>query len=393
MMDEMEVEEAKERRREGGKRGGKKKRGREEGKGRRSRVGRTGKAFMDALREQIEFYFCDLNLIQDKFLRGVVETQGGWVPVDTLIGFNNVKKLAGTKDDIVKALKGSVDLEVRDDGEAVRRRKPLPSEDEIDSRAVFVGGLGKDMTRDDVVKFVSGIADVECVRMNYARHGEALDFSGTAFVEFRSVEERDKFVSAAPTLNGVALSIKPRSEKTQRRGKKGKSVFCKLTVSERVNNRDFKSVLKNSELFKGSVTKYYVERVAVTWRKDEKMSGAKKVSENEKKESVEEKKDVIEEKKDAVVEKKDAIERKNEGDEEKKDGNKEEKKGTKTVFVAIKSSGDVDAVKKALGELRFYNAGVTVEDCTADDEERFRSFSVPVASGKGKRSKHERNGN
>lgn len=362
---------------------------------------------MDNLRQQIEFYFCDLNLIQDKFLRGVVETQGGWVPVDTLIGFNNVKKLAGTKDDVVKALRESTALEVRDDGEAVKRRIPLPSEDEIDARAVFVSGLGKDMTRDDVVKFVSGIADVECVRMNYARHGETLDFSGTAFVEFKSVDERDKFVSAAPTLNGVALSIKPRSEKTQRRGKKGKSVFCKLTVSERVNNRDFKSVLKNSELFKANITKYYVERVAVTWKKDEKMSGVEKCKSEGTQEGVsgngsESKAEAVESKQDAVESKKETVESKTEGvsgnggDEEKKeaetkkDGNTCEKNGTKTVFVAIRSNCDVDAVKKALGELRFYNAGVTVEDCTADDEERFRSFSVPVASGKGKRSKHER---
>lgn len=377
------------------------------GRGRGSRVGGTGFTVMDNLRQQIEFYFCDLNLIQDKFLRGVVETQGGWVPVDTLIGFNNVKKLAGTKDDVVKALRESTALEVRDDGEAVKRRIPLPSEDEIDARAVFVSGLGKDMTRDDVVKFVSGIADVECVRMNYARHGETLDFSGTAFVEFKSVDERDKFVSAAPTLNGVALSIKPRSEKTQRRGKKGKSVFCKLTVSERVNNRDFKSVLKNSELFKANITKYYVERVAVTWKKDEKMSGVEKCKSEGTQEGVsgngsESKVEAVESKQDAVESKKETVESKTEGvsgnggDEEKKeaetkkDGNTCEKNGTKTVFVAIRSNCDVDAVKKALGELRFYNAGVTVEDCTADDEERFRSFSVPVASGKGKRSKHER---
>ncbi|ELP93667.1 lupus la ribonucleoprotein, putative [Entamoeba invadens IP1] len=89
------------------------------------------KGGMSALLVQIEYYFCDLNIIQDKFLLGVIETQNGFVPIDTLLGFVKVKELTTSAEEIVKAVETSKTLVLSEDKKSIKRVKPIPTEAEV----------------------------------------------------------------------------------------------------------------------------------------------------------------------------------------------------------------------------------------------------------------------
>jgi len=64
--------------------------------------------------EQVEFYFSDSNLIKDKFLKDLVNKDDeGYVPIETLLTFNRLKKLSNDATVISNALKASTFLKVR----------------------------------------------------------------------------------------------------------------------------------------------------------------------------------------------------------------------------------------------------------------------------------------
>mmetsp|Transcript_33570 Transcript_33570/g.78464 ORF Transcript_33570/g.78464 Transcript_33570/m.78464 type:complete len:746 (-) Transcript_33570:125-2362(-) len=82
----------------------------------------------DKLREQLEYYFSDSNLVGDFFLRQKME-KDGYVPLITLVGFPKVRSLAPMNDGgmglqslVVEALSNSTFLEMDESCAKVRRR-------------------------------------------------------------------------------------------------------------------------------------------------------------------------------------------------------------------------------------------------------------------------------
>lgn len=148
---------------------------------------------------QVEFYFSDSNLLNDRFLFTTQQANDGWVPISILSQFQRMKKYRPIEL-IVEALRGSEDvLEVSKDGEMVRRKVPLPTDQNqvqlgIAKRSVVAEPFPKDSKLDDLLEFFRGIAPINQVRMK-RKHKQ---FTGSVIVEFKKEEDAKKVLEADP---------------------------------------------------------------------------------------------------------------------------------------------------------------------------------------------------
>lgn len=77
----------------------------------------------EALRKQIEYYLSDKNLKQDEFFyKAIKESNNNSLSIDLLLNCNKVKQLKATKEDIIKALSESDQVEVLPDQSGVKRK-------------------------------------------------------------------------------------------------------------------------------------------------------------------------------------------------------------------------------------------------------------------------------
>ncbi|BFU25397.1 La ribonucleoprotein, putative [Entamoeba histolytica HM-1:IMSS-B] len=335
---------------------------------------------MSAILNQIEFYFCDLNLIQDTFLKGVIETSNGFVTIDTLMGFVKVKELTENKEEIINALSKSSFLELSEDKQSVKRKTPLPTEEEINKRSLFIKGFGKDATRQEIIDALNKFAQVECIRMNYGRNKEGQFYLGNAFVEFVSEAEKDKFINSKPTFKENPLEFRPRAEKIaqkQKNKKTSQKVEYKIIVSVKVCNRDLKNAIKNNDLLKSNVVKYFVDRPpsSVEEKKHETTHNEDTTKVEDKKEEVTK----VEDKKEETT-KVEGEKEENKTIQKKEKNKKENDDRTKNAFIAVKVSPDLEKVKEALQQLKFYGKEVVVSECTPEESQAFKSFTIPVKS-------------
>ena len=99
---------------------------------------------------QIEYYFGDVNMMRDKFLKGEITKDQGWIPLSVLITFKRLKSLTTDFKTIVNALKTSSSglVEIDEIDNKVRRHpnRPLPnSQAELElslrNRTVYIKGF------------------------------------------------------------------------------------------------------------------------------------------------------------------------------------------------------------------------------------------------------------
>ena len=58
-----------------------------------------------AIKRQIDFYFSDKNYFRDGFLKGIANKHPEkFVPIESLLTFNKVKKLCSSVEEIVQAV-------------------------------------------------------------------------------------------------------------------------------------------------------------------------------------------------------------------------------------------------------------------------------------------------
>jgi len=140
---------------------------------------------------QVEFYFSDSNFPKDKFLKAQAALNpDGNVPIATINGFKNMKKIGGSNEDCARVLRTSKSLEVTEDGKYVRRTDPLPENDVTLPRSIYAKGIPKDRDDLDTVKsFFEEHAPVLSVRLR--RIPTNKEFKGSAFVEFKTAEEAE----------------------------------------------------------------------------------------------------------------------------------------------------------------------------------------------------------
>ncbi|CAK1603525.1 unnamed protein product [Parnassius mnemosyne] len=154
---------------------------------------------------QVEYYFGDVNLPRDKFLREQVTLDDGWVPLDILIKFNRLAKLSTDTEVIANALAKSTSglLEISDDKKKVRRSPELPIPEmneerrkELMSRTIYAKGFPKDSSLDDVLKFFKQFEEVENVIMRRYLESQTKKrlFKGSVFATFKTKEQAEKFI-------------------------------------------------------------------------------------------------------------------------------------------------------------------------------------------------------
>ncbi|ELP93666.1 hypothetical protein EIN_005670 [Entamoeba invadens IP1] len=206
--------------------------------------------------------------------------------------------------------------------------------------------------------------------MNYNRLKEVNTFNTTVFVEFETKEEMEKFLAAKLKFGENEIVAKPRSEKSKNKSnnkKKPDHINLKLVISDKTINKDFKNAVKNNQILRDNVVKYFVERsasernlcTAVPTKTEEKVA-TEKVEEQKPVEMVEEKAD--------------------EKKEEKAEEKTEKVQTTKNAFLALKKNEDLEKVKEALAGLKFHGMGVVVQECTEEDSNKIATFSIPTKS-------------
>ncbi|XP_049577363.1 uncharacterized protein [Syngnathus scovelli] len=156
----------------------------------RSRV----KQLLCEVKKQVEFWFGDVNLHKDRFLRKLIdESDDGYVDLSVVAGFNRMKKLTSDTKLIARALKNSSVLEVNLEGDKVRRQLPIGDvPPDVDSRTVYVELLPKDVTHSWIEKVFSKCGTV--VYAGIPRYKTTNDPKGFAFVEFENPEQAQKAI-------------------------------------------------------------------------------------------------------------------------------------------------------------------------------------------------------
>lgn len=166
------------------------------------------KKLMSDIREQMEFYFGDSNLLKDRFLKKQMDQSSeGYVELSLFQNFNKMKALSTDVSVIAKALKKSDLLQVSEDGQLVRRTKPIGSSKDIDARTVYVEHLPPGIDHMWVKKVFSQCGKVSYVSLpKYRTTG---DLKGFGFVEFDTQEAAEKACEELNNPPSSAFSEKP----------------------------------------------------------------------------------------------------------------------------------------------------------------------------------------
>jgi len=152
---------------------------------------------------QIEYYFSDVNMIRDKFLKNEITKDDGWIPLSVLTTFKRLQTLTTNFKTIMNALKkcSSGLLQLNETENKIRRHpdRLLPnSQVELEltfqKRTVFVKGFPKtdDITLDKLLEFFDKYGSTDNIHMK--KQFKTKDFSGSVFVVFPSEEKAREFV-------------------------------------------------------------------------------------------------------------------------------------------------------------------------------------------------------
>ncbi|XP_069487084.1 la-related protein 7 isoform X2 [Ambystoma mexicanum] len=207
-------------------------------KKKRSRV----KQVLTDVAKQVEFWFGDVNLHKDRFLREQIEkTRDGYVDLSLLVSFNKMKKLTTDAKLIARALKSSSVVELNLEGTKIRRKLPLGDKpQDVDERTVYVELLPKTVNHSWIERVFGKCGNV--VYISIPRYKTTGDSKGFAFVEFETIEQAEK---AIESLNN------PPEEAPRKPGLFPKTVKNKpvpgLTTNEAAGNEDKKKKKKKKK--------------------------------------------------------------------------------------------------------------------------------------------------
>ncbi|RUS90008.1 hypothetical protein EGW08_002195 [Elysia chlorotica] len=179
--------------------------------------------------KQIEYYFGDLNLSKDRFLKEQVQLDDGWVASDRMMKFNRLNSICSDWDVIAEALRESSQLmEVSEDGKKIRRSpsKPLPGDskerrDAVTSRTVYANRFPLDANLDELMLFFESFGPVENIFMKRDFHKHT--FKGSVFTTFTNKEDAEKFLNDKGTTF-VDTKLEVKQWKTEERQKKPSKV-------------------------------------------------------------------------------------------------------------------------------------------------------------------------
>ncbi|RDI81020.1 hypothetical protein Vi05172_g8917 [Venturia inaequalis] len=161
----------------------------------------------DEIRKQVEFYFSDSNLCQDKFLfTQTGGTDNKPIPISLIHSFKRMRHFQPFSA-VVAALKESKSLEVVNDDE-VKRKTPLPIDKDVNfedslkliedaamARSIYVKGFGAEVSTSqlDIEEFFQPYGPINMVKLR--RDFSDNTFKGSVFVEFENAEVMQDFLN------------------------------------------------------------------------------------------------------------------------------------------------------------------------------------------------------
>lgn len=119
--------------------------------------------------KQVEYYFSDENLPNDKFLlKYLNKDKHGFVPISVIATFRKVKRLTKDTSTIVDALKQSSQLVVSSDDKKVKRLNPLPSTETVcpELCTVVVENLPEDRSTENIRKLFGEVGSIKSISVN-----------------------------------------------------------------------------------------------------------------------------------------------------------------------------------------------------------------------------------
>ncbi|KAK6494013.1 la-related protein 7 [Huso huso] len=159
-------------------------------KKKRSRV----KQLLSDVKKQVDFWFGDVNLHKDRFLREKLEkSRDGYVDISMLTTFNRMKKLTTDVKLIARALKNSMVVELNLEGTKMRRRHALGEDPKnVNERTVYVELLPKNVTHSWLERVFTKCGNV--VYISVPRYKSTGDPKGFAFIEFETEAQAEKAI-------------------------------------------------------------------------------------------------------------------------------------------------------------------------------------------------------
>lgn len=156
----------------------------------------------EKIKQQLDYYFSDVNIIKDKFLLGEIKKDDGWVKLSVLLTFARLQQLTKDENRIVEALmkcKSDI-IELDETKKQIRRKNKLPDAEEykkeLDLRTVHISEFPTDYLFENLRTFCSQFGEVESVAMR--RHFKTRFFKGCIHVVFKKVEDAKKVLDTKP---------------------------------------------------------------------------------------------------------------------------------------------------------------------------------------------------
>ncbi|XP_075716645.1 la-related protein 7 [Rhinoderma darwinii] len=152
------------------------------------------KQLLADIAKQVDFWFGDVNLHKDRFMKEQIEkSRDGYIDISLLASFNKMKKLTTDPKLIARALKNSSVVEINLDSTKVRRRLPLGEKpQDVDARTVYAELLPKNVTHSWIERVFGKCGNV--VYISIPRYKATGDTKGFAFIEFETQEQAAKAI-------------------------------------------------------------------------------------------------------------------------------------------------------------------------------------------------------
>ncbi|KMQ89718.1 la-like protein, partial [Lasius niger] len=160
---------------------------------------------LEKIKDQVEYYFGNVNMQRDKFLIEQTKLDEGWIPMTVMLNFKLLATLSKNVDVILKALKSSDLIEISEDKKKIRRspNDPLPEYNEEyrkaqEARTVYVKGFPLTDTNIDKLKvFFNPYKPFETIVMRKYQDNKdkVYKFKGSVFVQFKTLDGAKAFMN------------------------------------------------------------------------------------------------------------------------------------------------------------------------------------------------------
>lgn len=215
------------------------------------------KEILEKVSERLKFFFSDVNLRSDRFMKSTMKDHNNMIPLETMGRFKTIQQHTTDPDVIKEAVKIHCNdfLKINEDG--VGRIIPYDFSKGMGSEAtqtLFVDNLPisksemfYDCTVPELIDLFSEFGDVALVRLRYHKDfkkREKKNAIGNAFVEFKDVEGFEKakkdLIDGERTLvlKGKDLKVKAMQDWLNRGKKQNKDDNDEEEEDEKLNDKD-----------------------------------------------------------------------------------------------------------------------------------------------------------